>query len=91
MIHNEPCTIVVRPEHVRLSQVAFNGAEVGTIETVSFLGERYEVTFRVGQKEKRLFAYSYDRFTPGQQMYFTVMTDSIHFIQSLGGMTHETA
>lgn len=90
-IYNEPCTIVVRPEHVRLSQVDFNGAQVGIIESVSFLGERYEVTFRVGTKEKRLFAYSYERFTPEQQVYFTVMADSIHFIQPLGGITHETA
>ncbi|MCM3713846.1 ABC transporter ATP-binding protein [Alkalihalobacillus oceani] len=91
IIHNEPCTIVVRPEHVRLSQLMFNGAQTGVIESVSFLGERYEVTFRVGQKEKRLFAYSYERFTPGQQIYFTILADSIHFIQPLGGITNETA
>ncbi|GAE29940.1 hypothetical protein JCM9152_1329 [Halalkalibacter hemicellulosilyticusJCM 9152] len=84
-------TIVIRPEHVRLSQVPFHHAHAGVVETVSFLGERYEVTLQIGKNMKRLFAYSSERLTLGQAIYFTIVSDSIHFINQIGGLSHETA
>lgn len=78
---------IIRPEQVVLKTDGTAGMK-GRIETVSFLGERYEVSLRLDGCDERLFAYTYERTAIGQEASVTVR-DTIHLIQHEGGVSHE--
>jgi len=105
ILENEWVTVIIRPEQIKLSTNQLETGLKGFIETVSFLGERYEVTFNIDGSDESLFAYSPNRLEIGQEIHFEINTRSIHIIkmqheqgsakptfsQKQGGIKHETA
>ncbi|WP_416149973.1 ABC transporter ATP-binding protein [Salipaludibacillus sp. HK11] len=105
ILENEWITVIIRPEQIKLSTNEIETGLKGFIETVSFLGERYEVTFKIDGSDESLFAYSPNRLEIGKEIYFEINTRSIHIIQTQhqqgstkptfsqkqGGIKHETA
>ncbi|PYZ99029.1 ABC transporter ATP-binding protein [Alteribacter lacisalsi] len=89
---NTRVTAVIRPEQINLSRTAKETGLQGEVETASFLGERYEVTFKISGTEQLMFAYSDVRLSPGQTIFFEVTGQNIHVMKTkLGGEEHETA
>ncbi|MCE7792401.1 TOBE domain-containing protein [Salipaludibacillus sp. CUR1] len=91
--YNSRVTAVIRPEHINLSRTARETGIEAEVETVSFLGERYEVTFRIGGSDQSLFAYSKSKLSPGDHIFFEVTGNYIHVMTNAhtGGERHETA
>ncbi len=79
---------IIRPEQVVLDTLPSDTGINGVIETVSFLGERYEVSLKLHDCDERLFAYTYEKTVPGQEASVTIR-DTIHLIQHRGGVSHE--
>ncbi|MFA9558215.1 ABC transporter ATP-binding protein [Evansella sp. AB-rgal1] len=84
-------SVIIRPEAVSLSTLSGKNRVKGIVETVSFLGERYEISFVIAGTKETLFAYSSERLTIGQTVFFEIVGSSLHIIQSIGGVKHETA
>ncbi|MFC4737865.1 ABC transporter ATP-binding protein [Bacillus daqingensis] len=79
---------IIRPEQVKLDTKPSEAGLAGIVETVSFLGERYEVSVKLHGCNERLFAYTHEKTAPGQEISLTVR-NTIHLIQHKGGLTHE--
>ena len=84
-------TVVLRPEQIRISSNPSESMIKGQIKTVSFLGERYEITFSIDGAEELLFAYSEERMAPEDSVYFYLHTKGIHIIEKDGSDYVETA
>ncbi|SES21783.1 ABC transporter ATP-binding protein [Salisediminibacterium halotolerans] len=84
-------TVVIRPEQINLTKAPAETLLAGTVKTVSFLGEKYEVSFTVDGSDELLFANAKERMAPGDQVYFNIDTKSIHIIEKDGMNYVETA
>nr|WP_245575414.1 TOBE domain-containing protein [Alkalicoccus chagannorensis] len=79
---------IIRPEQVSLDTAPAEAGIRAAVETVSFLGERYEVSLTLDGSDERLFAYTPERTVPGQEVSVTVRS-TIHLIQHKGGVSRE--
>nr|WP_269799272.1 TOBE domain-containing protein [Bacillus sp. FJAT-45037] len=84
-------TAVIRPEHVTLSVAKEHNALEARVETVSFLGERYEISLSLTDSKYTMFAYSHQRLSVGQTIFVQIDTSNIHVMTNEGGIVHEKA
>ena len=84
-------TVVIRPEQITLSKTPSECMMAGTVNTASFLGERYEISFTVEGTDELMFAYAKERLNPGEPVYFHLDTDRVHIIEKDGSDYVETA
>ncbi|WP_084405588.1 ATP-binding cassette domain-containing protein [Alteribacter aurantiacus] len=90
--YNSSITAVIRPEQIIISRTAKETGLKGEVETVSFLGERYEITFKISGSDQLLFAYTTSKVAPGDHIFFEVTGQNIHVMKTnSGGEKHETA
>nr|WP_245746393.1 TOBE domain-containing protein [Evansella caseinilytica] len=81
---------VIRPETVDVSLQQSDHRVTGKVETISYLGERYEGTLKIANTDVVLHFYSTKRIETGTTVYVRIHSDQIHVLQSKGG-AYETA
>ncbi|WP_209121586.1 ABC transporter ATP-binding protein [Alkalihalobacillus sp. BA299] len=88
----EDVKMIIRPEQVKLTDVAQQDSISAVVESSSFFGERYEVLLRIKKSKQTLLAYVSKRYSVGEEVYCHLDTDRIHLIEKSGGKNiYETA
>lgn len=84
-------TVVIRPEQIKLSETPSETLLSGSVKTVSFLGEKYEISLAIDGTDELLFANAKQRLQLEEPVYFNLDTENIHIIEKDGINYVETA